>query len=66
MSSGVSTALSSSGSMTPISGGASTGQKVSTALRKVKGNIERLFEKNLADMIRGIRNNKENEVNRKN
>ncbi|VDP22115.1 unnamed protein product [Soboliphyme baturini] len=34
---------------------------MTTALRKVKGNFERMFEKNLSDMIRGIRNNKDNE-----
>lgn len=33
------------------------------ALRKVKGNFERIFDKNLTDLVRGIRNNKENEVN---
>ena len=33
------------------------------ALRKVKGNLERMFDKNLTDLVRGIRNNKENEVN---
>ena len=32
------------------------------AFRKVRNNIDRLFDKNLADLIRGIRNNKENEV----
>uniref|UniRef100_A0A131Z343 AP-3 complex subunit delta-1 n=2 Tax=Ixodidae TaxID=6939 RepID=A0A131Z343_RHIAP len=32
------------------------------ALRKVKGNIERMFDKNLTDLVRGIRNNKENET----
>lgn len=32
------------------------------ALRKVKGNFERMFDKNLTDLVRGIRNNKENEV----
>jgi AP-3 complex subunit delta-1 len=31
-------------------------------LRKVKGNFERIFDKNLSDLVRGIRNNKENEV----
>ncbi|KRZ08205.1 AP-3 complex subunit delta-1, partial [Trichinella zimbabwensis] len=36
--------------------------QVTTALRKVKGNIERMFEKTLSDMIRGIRNSKENET----
>lgn len=32
------------------------------ALKKVKGNLERIFDKNLADLVRGIRNNKENET----
>ncbi|CAH0548958.1 unnamed protein product [Brassicogethes aeneus] len=32
------------------------------ALKKVKGNFERMFEKNLTDLVRGIRNNKENEA----
>lgn len=32
------------------------------ALKKVKGNLERMFDKNLTDLVRGIRNNKENEV----
>ena len=31
-------------------------------LRKVKGNFERIFDKNLTDLVRGIRNNKDNEV----
>uniref|UniRef100_A0A5S6QTE4 AP-3 complex subunit delta n=1 Tax=Trichuris muris TaxID=70415 RepID=A0A5S6QTE4_TRIMR len=35
--------------------------QVTTALRKVKGNIERMFEKTPTDMIRGIRASKENE-----
>lgn len=30
-------------------------------LRKVKGNFERLFDKNQSDLVRGIRNNKDNE-----
>lgn len=30
-------------------------------LRKVKGNFDRIFDKNLSDLVRGIRNNKENE-----
>lgn len=34
------------------------------ALRKVKGNFERMFDKNLTDLVRGIRNNKNNEVSR--
>lgn len=32
------------------------------ALKKVRGNIERMFDKNLTDLVRGIRNSKENEV----
>ncbi|GAV06079.1 hypothetical protein RvY_16114 [Ramazzottius varieornatus] len=32
------------------------------ALRKVKGNIERLFDKSLTDLVRGIRNNRDNEA----
>ncbi|XP_030747529.1 AP-3 complex subunit delta-1 [Sitophilus oryzae] len=32
------------------------------ALKKVRGNIERMFDKNLTDLVRGIRNNKENEA----
>ncbi|GFS35853.1 AP-3 complex subunit delta-1 [Nephila pilipes] len=32
------------------------------ALRKVKGNLERIFDKNLTDLVRGIRNNKDNET----
>ena len=32
------------------------------ALRKVKGNLERMFDKNLTDLVRGIRNNKDSEV----
>ncbi|XP_041973571.1 AP-3 complex subunit delta isoform X2 [Aricia agestis] len=32
------------------------------ALKKVKGNIERMFDKNLTDLVRGIRNNKDNEA----
>ncbi|KAG1673922.1 AP-3 complex subunit delta-1 [Nymphon striatum] len=32
------------------------------ALRKVRGNFERMFDKNLTDLVRGIRNNKENEA----
>jgi len=31
------------------------------ALQKVKGNLERMFDKNLTDLVRGIRNNKEGE-----
>lgn len=34
------------------------------ALKKVKGNFERMFDKNLTDLVRGIRNNKDNEVRR--
>ncbi|XP_055327489.1 AP-3 complex subunit delta-1-like isoform X2 [Paramacrobiotus metropolitanus] len=32
------------------------------ALRKVKGNLERLFDKSLTDLVRGIRNNRDNEA----
>ena len=32
------------------------------ALTKVKGNLERLFDKNLNDLVRGIRNHKEDEA----
>uniref|UniRef100_A0A914C768 AP-3 complex subunit delta n=3 Tax=Acrobeloides nanus TaxID=290746 RepID=A0A914C768_9BILA len=32
------------------------------ALKKVRSNLDRLFDKNLTDLIRGIRNNKENEA----
>lgn len=32
------------------------------ALKKVKGNFERFFDKTLTDLVRGIRNNKDNEV----
>lgn len=32
------------------------------ALKKVKGNLERMFDKNLNDLVRGIRNNKDNEA----
>jgi hypothetical protein len=31
-------------------------------IKQVKGNIQRLFDKNLTDLVRGLRNNKENEV----
>lgn len=37
-------------------------EQMEMALKKVKGNIERMFDKNLTDLVRGIRNNKENEV----
>jgi AP-3 complex subunit delta-1 len=32
------------------------------SLRKVRGNFERLFDKSLTDLVRGIRNNRDNEV----
>ena len=32
------------------------------ALMKVKGNLERLFDKNLNDLVRGIRNHKDDEA----
>ena len=31
------------------------------ALQKVRGNLERMFDKNMNDLVRGIRNNKDNE-----
>lgn len=31
-------------------------------MKKVKSNFERIFDKNLTDLVRGIRNNKDNEV----
>ena len=34
----------------------------SHALKKVKSGMERIFDKNLHDLVRGIRNNKENET----
>lgn len=37
-------------------------KKLIMALKKVKGNFERMFDKNLTDLVRGIRNNKDNEV----
>lgn len=38
-------------------------EQIKMALKKVKGNFERMFDKNLTDLVRGIRNNKDNEVN---
>uniref|UniRef100_A0A1B6DPB2 AP-3 complex subunit delta n=2 Tax=Clastoptera arizonana TaxID=38151 RepID=A0A1B6DPB2_9HEMI len=32
------------------------------ALKSFRGNLERMFDKNLSDLVRGIRNNKENEA----
>lgn len=34
------------------------------ALKIVKGSIDRMFDKNLQDLVRGIRNHKEDEVRR--
>lgn len=34
------------------------------ALKKVRGTMERMFDKNLTDLVRGIRNNKDNEVSK--
>lgn len=31
-------------------------------MQKVKGSLERMFDKNMTDLVRGIRNNKENEA----
>lgn len=36
---------------------------MSLNLKQVKGNFQRLFDKNLTDLVRGLRNNKDNEVN---
>lgn len=35
------------------------------ALKMVKGSIDRMFDKNLQDLVRGIRNHKEDEVSPK-
>lgn len=35
---------------------------MSLNLKQVKGNFQRLFDKNLTDLVRGLRNNKDNEV----
>ena len=35
---------------------------IKMALRKVKGSLERVLDKNMQDLVRGIRNNKEKEV----
>lgn len=32
------------------------------ALKKVKGSLDRMFDKNMQDLVRGIRNHKESEV----
>lgn len=32
------------------------------ALKKVKGSLDRIFDKSLQDLVRGIRNHKGNEV----
>lgn len=29
-------------------------------MKQFKGNLERMFDKNLTDLVRGIRNNKDN------
>lgn len=35
------------------------------ALKMVKGSIDRMFDKNLQDLVRGIRNHKEDEVSKR-
>nr|XP_054764619.1 AP-3 complex subunit delta-1-like [Lytechinus pictus] len=35
---------------------------MAVTLKKVKGSLERVFEKNLQDLVRGIRSNKDNEA----
>lgn len=37
-------------------------QPAAMALKKVKGSIDRIFDKNLQDLVRGIRNHKDDEV----
>lgn len=37
-------------------------QKMEHALRRVKGTMERMFDKSLTDLVRGIRNNRDNEA----
>ena len=32
------------------------------SLLKVRGTLERVFDKNLQDLVRGVRNHKDNEV----
>ena len=41
---------------------ATAGTITKMALMKVKGNLERLFDKNLNDLVRGIRNHKDDEA----
>ncbi len=38
------------------------GLKQNMALKKVKGTLERVLDKNMQDLVRGIRNHKESEV----
>ena len=40
----------------------SSEEDVAMALKKVKGTLERVLDKNLQDLVRGIRNHKETEV----
>lgn len=50
----------------PLVPGASRGSSLpaaaAMALKMVKGSIDRMFDKNLQDLVRGIRNHKEDEV----
>jgi len=39
-------------------------ENLAMALKKVKGNLERMFDKSLTDLVRGIRNNKDDEVSK--
>ena len=42
-----------------------TAPSVSMALHKIKGSLERVLDKNLQDLVRGIRNHKDSEVKAK-
>lgn len=42
--------------------GSSPAASAAMALKMVKGSIDRMFDKNLQDLVRGIRNHKEDEV----
>ena len=42
--------------------GSSPAATAAMALKMVKGSIDRMFDKNLQDLVRGIRNHKEDEV----
>lgn len=52
-----------SGGGVPLGGLSS--RAAAMALKMVKGSIDRMFDKNLQDLVRGIRNHKEDEVSRR-